>query len=69
MHLATEGKSSDARLKVIALAKAFFFSLVLRVVSQYAVGILWVCIYNVMIITLFVTHGSRIGILSHGFIS
>lgn len=48
MHLAAEGDSSDAQLKVKALVKAFSFSLALRVVSQYAIGILWVrkCVYN-----------------------
>ena len=46
MHLAAEGDSTDARLKVLALVKAFSFSLVLRVVSQYAIGILWVCTGN-----------------------
>ncbi len=42
MHLAADGDSSGARLKVKALVKAFLFSLILRVVSQYAIGILWV---------------------------
>ena len=42
MHLPAERESSDARLKMKALVEAFLFSLILRVVSQYAIGILWV---------------------------
>lgn len=41
MHLAAGG-SRLARQKMVALAFAFAFALVLRVMSQYAPGILWV---------------------------
>lgn len=41
MHLAAGG-SQLARQKMVALALAFIFALVLRVVSQYAPGVLWV---------------------------
>ncbi|KAM5442932.1 hypothetical protein MferCBS31731_001804 [Microsporum ferrugineum] len=40
MHLAAGG-SQLARQKMVALALAFIFALVLRVVSQYAPGVLW----------------------------
>ena len=40
MHLATTGEAV-AKLKTIALGIAFSGALILRVVSQYALGILW----------------------------
>jgi hypothetical protein len=41
MHLAADG-GSTARRKMRALIQAFSFACVVRVMSQYAIGILWV---------------------------
>ncbi len=42
MHQAANDGSSVPRRKMRALCLAFAFAIVLRVLSQYAVGILWV---------------------------
>jgi hypothetical protein len=41
MHLAADG-GSMARRKMKALIQAFAFACIIRVVSQYAIGIFWV---------------------------
>lgn len=43
MHLAASG-AYEARQKMRTLAYSFIFAMLLRVVSQYAIGILWVCL-------------------------
>lgn len=63
MHRAAEGESSDARLKMKALVVAFSISLTLRVVSQYAIGILWVSLGTPASGDFELTTDVRIGIL------
>jgi hypothetical protein len=41
MHLAADG-GSMAQRKMKALIQAFSFACIIRVLSQYAIGILWV---------------------------
>jgi hypothetical protein len=43
MHLAADG-GSMAQRKMKALIQAFSFACIIRVLSQYAIGILWVCV-------------------------
>ena len=49
MHLAAGGESSAAQDKMKALSLAFAFALTLRVLSQYATGLLWVCATSVIL--------------------
>ena len=67
MHLAAEGESSAAQDKMRALICAFTFALVLRVLSQYAIGILWVCTVSVLFVGTATNLVSRTGILGPGY--
>lgn len=64
MHLAADG-GSMAQRKMRALIQAFSFACVIRVLSQYAIGILWVRMTSRYPL-LSVVEASRIGILSRG---
>ena len=64
MHLAADG-GSGAQRKMKALIQAFSFACIVRVISQYAIGILWVCL-NLNSCFCSIAQHVRIGIHSHG---
>lgn len=65
MHQAVEG-AAMARRKLRAMVIAFSSALLLRVVSQYAIGVFWVCSSTGVALRPFTEDDYRTGMFSRG---